>query len=425
MSAGGRGDGGRARGSDPALAGGGSGRPSNGAEGDADRGHRQRPGLTPASLLLTLLVAYILYQVQFVVVLVLMALVFATLIEHPVQRLERARLPRPLAILLVYALTIGGVTLLFVLLAPVIRGQVAVFRAEAPVQFAQLQRAWQESPNALLQGPGQEMLGRAIALIKDPQLASLPVPQDAAVDMLAGVGGGLIGILTTLVIAFYYLMEKAWLRQELLGQLPPRDRLRIGRALDEVEAKVGGWLRGQLLLCLVIGSLATVGYGVMGVRFWPLLGLWAGITEIVPILGPWLGGIPAVLIAMTQSWDKALMVAGWAILIQFLENTTLVPRVMKGAVGLSPLTVFLAILAGTQFLGIAGAILAIPVAAAVQVVVDRSLDARREARRGQAAPSGWRWMRGPTPPRPVPAVPDDAPSGWAERVERAAARPEE
>ena len=425
MSAGGRGDGARARASDPALAGGGSGRPPNGAEGDAERSPRHRPGLTPVSLLLTLLVAYILYQVQFVVVLVLMALVFATLIEHPVQLLERARLPRPLAILLVYALTIGGVLLLFVLLAPVIRGQVAIFRVEAPVQFAQLQQSWQESPNALLQGPGQEMLGRAIALIKDPQLASLPVPQDAAVDMLAGVGGGLVGILTTLVIAFYYLMEKAWLRQELLGHLPPRDRLRIGRALDEVEAKVGGWLRGQLLLCLVIGSLATVGYGVMGVRFWPLLGLWAGITEIVPILGPWLGGIPAVLIAMTQSWDKALMVAGWAILIQFLENTTLVPRVMKGAVGLSPLTVFLAILAGTQFLGIAGAILAIPVAAAVQVVVDRALDARREARRGEAAPSGWRWMRGPTPPQPVPEVPDDAPSGWTERVERAAARPEE
>lgn len=424
MSAGGRGDGARARPTEPAHAGGTPGRAANGHESGADR-VVHRPGLTPVTLLLTLLVAYILYQVQFVVVLVLLALVFATLIEHPVQALERARLPRPLAILVVYVLTIGGVTLLFVLLAPVIRGQVAVFRQEAPVQFQALQQTWQSSPNALLHGPGQEMLGRAIALIKDPQLAALPVPKDAAIDVLAGVGGGLIGILTTLVIAFYYLMEKAWLRQVLLEQLPLRNRLRIGRAVDEVEAKVGGWLRGQLLLCLVIGTLATVGYGVMGVRFWPLLGLWAGMTEIIPILGPWLGGIPAVLIAMTQSWDKALLVAGWAILIQFLENTTLVPRIMKGAVGLSPLTVFLAILTGTQFLGIAGAILAIPVAAAIQVVVERWLDARREERRGELVPAGWRWMRGPAPPLPAPDAAADTPSGWAERVERAATRAEE
>ena len=72
----------------------------------------------------------------------------------------------------------------------------------------------------------------------------------------------------------------------------------------------------------------------MGVRFWPLLGLWAGITEIIPIVGPWLGGIPAVAIAATQSWDKAIMVAIFVVLLQFSENSILVPRVMRGAVGL-------------------------------------------------------------------------------------------
>jgi predicted PurR-regulated permease PerM len=321
--------------------------------------------------------------------------------------LERSRVPRPLAILVVYLVTIGAVTLLFLLLAPVIREQVAVFQHEAPAQLGNLRQAWQANGNALLNGPGQELLGRVIAAIRNPQMSALPVPREAAMDVLAGVGGGLIGILTVFVIAFYYLMEKAWLQTVILNEVAPAHRARIAHVLALVEAKVGDWLRGQLFLCLVIGAMATVGYGALGVRFWPLLGLWAGITEIIPILGPWLGGIPAVIIALTQSWEKALVVAAYAALIQLLENTTLVPRVMKGAVGLSPLTVFLAILSGTQLLGMAGAILAIPVAAAVQVVLSEFLAARKESP-PETALSSWRWMRGatmPTPPAVRPAEP--------------------
>ncbi|HEU0113332.1 MAG TPA: AI-2E family transporter [Thermomicrobiales bacterium] len=367
----------------------------------------RRGGLTPLSLFLTLLVAYIAYEIQFVVVLVLLALVFATLIERPVQALERSRVPRPLAILAVYIATIGAIALLFLLLAPVIREQVAIFQQQAPTQLGDLRRAWQGSGNAILNGPGQDVLGRVIAAIRNPQMSALPLPREAAVDVLAGIGGGLIGLLAVFVIAFYYLMEKAWLHHVILQEVAPARRAQVARSLAEVEAKVGGWLRGQLVLCLVIGTMATVGYGLLGVRFWPLLGLWAGVTEIIPILGPWLGGIPAVVIALTQSWEKALLVAAYAALIQLLENTTLVPRVMKDAVGLSPLTVFLAILGGTQLLGFAGAILAIPVAAALQVALSQFLAARKEAPPG-VAPPGWRWMRGWSSPS-APAVRAESP----------------
>ncbi|HEU5432461.1 MAG TPA: AI-2E family transporter [Thermomicrobiales bacterium] len=362
----------------------------------------ERRGLTPVSLFLTLLAAYIAYQIQFAVVLVLLALVFATLIERPVQRLEQARVPRSLAILAIYIVTVGAITLLFLLLAPVIREQVGVFQQQAPDQLGDLRRAWQGSGNAILNGPGQDLLGRAIAAIRNPQVSALPFPRDAAIEVLSGAGGALVGMLAVFVITFYYLMEKAWLRTVLLNEIAPAHRARVAQSVTEVEAKVGGWLRGQLALCLVIGVMATVGYGLLDVRFWPLLGLWAGVTEIIPILGPWLGGIPAVVIALTQSWEKALIVAAYAAFIQLLENTTLVPRVMKGAVGLSPLTVFLAILGGTQMLGIAGAILAIPVAAALQVVLSQFFAARKESAVDPSLP-GWRWMRGPTAPSP-PAV---------------------
>src|SRR5581483_10174357 len=111
-------------------------------------------------------------------------------------------------------------------------------------------------------------------VIRNPQMSALPVPREAAMDVLAGVGGGLIGMLAVFVIAFYYLMEKAWLHAVILNEIAPARRARVAQGLVEVEAKVGGWLRGQLVLCLVIGALATVGYGLLGVRFWPLLGLW-------------------------------------------------------------------------------------------------------------------------------------------------------
>ena len=284
--------------------------------------------------------------------------------------------------------------MLFAVVSPVIQDQAATFRAQAPESLGELRAAWQGSGNALLAGPAQQLLGRAIAFIQEPG-SGISVPQGAAIGLLTGLGGGIIGIGTVLIISFYYLMEKTWIRQIVLLNMSPERRIRVSRIWDEVEQKVGDWLRGQLLLCLLIGIPATIGYGLMGINFWPLLGLWAGLTEIVPILGPWLGGIPAFIIALTQSWQQALLVACFVVVLQLTENAVLVPRVMKGAVGLTPLTVFIAILAGTEFAGIAGALLAIPVSAAIQVLISDHTAARREATlAGRAMLPGWRWMRG-------------------------------
>jgi predicted PurR-regulated permease PerM len=367
----------------------------------------RKMGLTPLSLLIVLAIGYLLIQIQFVLVLVLLAVLFATVIERPVNFLERRHLPRPLAILTLYIAIIGGLMALFVLLAPMIRSQATEFREQAPQSLTALQQAWQESGNALLAGPGQQLLSRGIEFIANPgQAAAVPVPQGAAVGVLTGLGGGVIGFVTLLIIAFYYLMEKAWIRHIALMRTSPETRVRISRVWDEVEQKLGDWLRGQLTLCLIIGLAATFGYALMGIKFWPLLGLWAGLTEFLPILGPWLGGIPAVIIALTQGWHQALLVIGFVVLLQMTENAILVPRIMRGAVGLTPLTVFVAILAGTEFAGVAGALLAIPVAGAIQVLIANYVEARREARLGtRAGLPGWRWMRGPAaPPGFAPGV---------------------
>ena len=147
---------------------------------------------------------------------------------------------------------------------------------------------------------------------------------------------------------------------------------------NDVELKVGHWLRGQLLLCLIIGVAAGIGYGALWLRFWLLLAVFAGITELIPIIGPWIGGIPAFIVALLDSWQKAIIVAVFLILLQFVENSILVPRIMRGAIGLSPLTVFLAVLIGGQYIGPLGALLAIPFAAAIQVIVVDAMRTRQQ-----------------------------------------------
>jgi predicted PurR-regulated permease PerM len=330
-----------------------------------------------------------------VLVLVLLAVLFATIIERPVMALHRQRVPRPLSILAVYIMIIGGLTLAGILAAPTIQDEARRFRTEAPEQITELRNDWRFSDNTLLSGAGVNALNRLLAEIDNPTGPS----EEVTVGIVTGVGGGIVGLLAVFVMAFYYLTEKALLRGIVVNQVKPSSRERVERVWNLVEAQVGRWLRGQLTLCLIIGSLSFLGYGLMDIRFWPLLGLWAGITEIIPIVGPWLGGIPAVAIAATMSWDKAIMVTIFVVLLQFLENSVLVPRVMKGAVGLSPLTVFVAILAGTQYLGIIGALLAIPVAAGIQVILADYFKGRREMHRTpETVTPGWRWMRGSASP---------------------------
>lgn len=159
-----------------------------------------------------------------------------------------------------------------------------------------------------------------------------------------------------------------------------------------MEDKLGAWLRDQLLLMVTIGTLATVAYGIMGLPFWLILGVIAGLTEAVPNVGPILGAIPAVLLALSVDWKLALAVVAFVAVLQLLENAILVPRIMRGAVGLSPLTVILAILAGSEFRGIAEALLAVPIAGALSVILADVLREKRE-REGTIARQARRWFR--------------------------------
>jgi predicted PurR-regulated permease PerM len=333
-----------------------------------------RPGLTPLSLLIVLIAFYLFTQVQLVIFLLLFAILFATVIERPVIQLERRGFPRAGAILSLYGLILIVVVGVSLLVAPLVTAEARIFWEEIPVIVDDVAESWRTSDNQFLATTGYRLITQLRFRMVNPP----PPTGDTAIGVLTGVGGILFGLVATFVIGFYYLMEKRLFKRLLLVQLTPNSRDRINQIWNDVESKVGDWLRGQLLLMLIIGTAAGIGYGLMGVRFWLLLALWAGLTELIPIIGPWIGGIPAVAIALLDSWQKAAIVALFLMLLQLAENTILVPRIMKGTIGLSPLTVFFAVLAGGQYMGPIGALLALPIAAAIQVIVMDALRVRQE-----------------------------------------------
>jgi predicted PurR-regulated permease PerM len=248
---------------------------------------------------------------------------------------------------------------------------------QVPQILLDLRESAVKSDNEFIRTSGVRTIDRARAGWEDLRGSQI-IEGDQAVSFATSVVGVLFTTISTLIVAFYWMTEKAIIKRLVLGLFPLDRRDRAHSLWDEIEARLGGWTRGQLLLCLVIGVLSAIGYRLIGLDFWLALGIFAGITEIVPFIGPFLGGAAAVTVALTESWQHAVIVLIFAIILQQVEGAFLVPRVMKNAVGMTPLTVVLAVLGGGTVAGPIGSILAIPVGAALQVLVQDVLRNRED-----------------------------------------------
>jgi predicted PurR-regulated permease PerM len=320
--------------------------------------------------------AWLVWQVAEILVLVLIAAILATGLNPTVQRLQdkawgkrRRRLSRGASIGLVYlgvlvALGIMG----SVLVSPMV-AEARQFVERAPALYRQLvamlggwqQRyPWLPDLSAVLDRlPGEaEQLTRYVG---------------AATGVAFRLFGAVVSAITVLVLSIYMLFEGPAIKEGFLRIFPGQHHRRLEAVLARIGEKFGGWLRGQLLLGVVVGVAAGLGTWILGLPYPLLLGLAAGVTELIPMVGPILGAVPAVLVALFGPWWRILAVAALFTLIQQAENHLLVPRVMKMSVGLSPLLTILAIMVGARLMGVLGALLAVPVAAAVQVIAGELL----------------------------------------------------
>ena len=222
-------------------------------------------------------------------------------------------------------------------------------------------------------------LGKSItALVNSANDVLSPPPPDPndVVHIGLTVAEAVVSVATLLAIVFFWLVEHARLQRFALAFLPADRRAGARDAWNEVENRLGLWVRGQLTLMAVMGVATGIAYTLIGLPSALLLALIAALMEVIPIVGPLLGAIPAVLVAATQSPELALVVAGVYVLIQFVEANVLVPLVMRNTIGLSPFLVLVSLLIGAAAGGIVGALFAVPMTAAALVVLQRA-QARR------------------------------------------------
>jgi predicted PurR-regulated permease PerM len=332
--------------------------------------------INTAAVLLVIGLAWLLIQVRSILVILVLAILLAAAIEPLVFRLRRRGFRRGQAILAVYAgILLTLVVVLYLAVPPLITQATELIDA-IPTILDDLQDQALASNNQFVRTSGFRTLVRIENAYVEFR-ANPSIESQTAIGWFTTVVGFLFTTVTTMIVAFYWMTEKAVIKRLVLGLVPLQHRDRAHTLWDQIERRLGGWTRGQLLLMMTIGVLSAIAYYLMDLPFWLPLGIWAGLTEVIPFIGPFLGGAAAVTVALTVSVEKALLVLAFVIVLQQLEGAVLVPRVMKNAVGMSPLTVVIAVLVGGAVLGPLGSILAIPVGAACQVLIQDLLKQRQ------------------------------------------------
>jgi predicted PurR-regulated permease PerM len=272
------------------------------------------------------------------------------------------RFPRWLAILVLYIVILGTLTGIGFLVVPPLVHQGRQLWTALPEMFNRAQ-------DFLIQkGLLKEHMTWRQAVARAP-VADSGDAVGTVLGAIVGIVGGLFGLLTILILTFYILIESASLLDAMLHLFPKGNRAQVAAASRDITVKVSAWLGGQLLLGGIIGTSSAIGLWLLGIPFFYVLALISGIGELIPVVGPVLSAIPAIAVASTVSISKVLIVILFFVVQQQFENHVLVPKVMQRQVGVSPVTVIVALLIGGKLLGIVGAILAVPSAAILQVLL--------------------------------------------------------
>ncbi len=286
-----------------------------------------------------------------------------TLIERPRRKAGKRRVPRWLAILVIYAAIVAVVVFVGLLVIPPLVAQGSALWAKLPTEFNRLQ-------TFLI---SHKLMTHRVTLEEAVQNAPSGTGGNAVGTVLVAISsliGGIFGLITILILTFYLLIEAGPMFEYLVRFVPLGRRGDVATVARQAVAKVSAWLRAQFILAGVMGTFSAIGLGLMGVPYFYVIALIAAIGETIPIVGPVIGGITAVAVAISVSPKLALMVGIYFFVLHQLEVNILVPKIMERSVGVSPVAVMVALLVGGALWGLVGAILAIPTAALLSVIVE-------------------------------------------------------
>ncbi|MBI5122795.1 AI-2E family transporter [Candidatus Roizmanbacteria bacterium] len=300
--------------------------------------------------------AWFLIQIRDIIVSIFLSYIIMAAVLPSVEFLKRKRVPSVLAVLIPYTAIIIAIFLLIVPLVPFTVEQIQSLLTKFP-QF--IDRSATTFGFQIDKTQLQQYLNNEFTALSQN-----------AVDFTTKIFGGIFSVITIFVVSFYLLMYSDNFKKFTANLFHDGSRAYIEKTLDQINEKLGAWLRGELVLMFFIGLFSWIGLTILGMPYALPLALMAGLLEIVPTLGPILSAIPAAIVAFTISPTMAITVIVLYTLIQALENQLLVPKIMQKAVGLNPVLVILSVMIGANLMGIAGALLAIPFVSFLIVVIN-------------------------------------------------------
>jgi predicted PurR-regulated permease PerM len=323
-----------------------------------------RVEISPRTIIFTVLFMLGLWLVWFikdVIFLLFISFILMSALRPIVDKMAQWRIPRVLGILLVYAVVIGVFGVGIAGLIPSLIVQSNRLIVELPGVINSMVPYWNIDVASIT---------RQIAPISENVLR-----------VTLGIFSNFIATITVMVFTFYFLLERRYTESFLKDMVGAAAAGRIMEAIRAIEKRLGAWVGGQLFLMIVIGVLVYIGLSFLRVEFAIPLAILAGLLEIVPMIGPIVSAVPAILVAFASSPLLALSVVALYIIVQQLENNFIVPMVMRRSVGLSPIVTILALMIGGRLAGITGAVLAIPAVLVIQTVVSALLSQQQKTQK--------------------------------------------
>jgi len=332
---------------------------------------------------------WLLYRYRMVVLVLFAAVILGTAIRPMVDWFVRRGFSRGLSLAITFLILLGGFAAVIWMTVPMLFKQTLALFVSLPKIYLDLRTVFLNSPSLLLQNIGLNLPSDLRKMLSASPLENGSLD---AVTLSIGIIGtflsGLVTAMAVFLLTSFWIMESEWTLRSLLLIVPLRQRQQVREFIELIESRVGAFVRGQLILCLVIGLMALITYLILGLPNAFVLALIAGIFEAIPVLGPALGAIPASLVAFSIEPVLVIWVLLATVIIQGLENFLLVPRIMRAAVGVNPIITLLSLATFTSLLGLPGGLIAIPLAAVVQLFwnrfvistdqVNRSLPAGRD-----------------------------------------------
>ncbi len=312
---------------------------------------------------LFVLVLWLLWHLRDIFTILLVSIMLSSLIDPFADWLAKRHIPRGLAVLGVYGVLAAIAAIVLVLLIPIVVQQSGQLILKLNVSSQNISdslgqfRAFSE--NYGFSNSVQETLGSI--------QAGLNASFSSIFSTVKGFLGGLIALLIVLVLTFYMVSEEDRFRKYFKSLAPIEYQPYLAGMLTRMQKGIGAWLRGQLILGLVVGVAVYIGLKILGVEYALLLALIAGLFEIVPYVGPILSLVPTAIIGFAESPFLGIAVVLLYLMIQQIENHILVPKIMQKATGLNPVFSILALLIGVKIAGFVGAILAIPIATMIAI----------------------------------------------------------